>query len=178
MLAYECCLFDRAEMNFTCQYTLDDCQKAFRAHYQHRAFWRWMLRAAIGMGGLLSLLGLWLIFKWPNNPVPFAPLLLVGAFWFWIGFGGNRRRFVRSQFLKNPCYREEYKIEANEEGIRLDYRIGRTEATWQAFTHYLETDEMFLLYRSPHQFHILPKRIFQPAQLDEFRELLKHKVGG
>src|SRR5215470_1107449 len=129
-------------MSFTCRYTVDDFQKAFQAHYHHHATWRWLLRAAILFGCFSVLFGLAVMFEAPTQPVFFLAPFLLGALWLWIGFGGHFRRFARLQFLGNPGYREEFKIEANEEGIRSDYCIGRNEATWQAFIRHLETTEM------------------------------------
>src|SRR5690349_21861582 len=139
-------------MNLICQYTLDDYQKAFRSHYQHGGGWNILrLRGAVVVGCLLALFGLWMLVKWPSHPSLFLPLLLLAAAWIAIGSGVIRRRFARIQFLRNPSLRQEYKFGITDEGIRFDYGIGRTEMGWQAFTRYVESDDAFLLYRSPHQ---------------------------
>jgi YcxB-like protein len=41
----------------------------------------------------------------------------------------------------------------------------------------VEAKECFLLYTSPACFSIIPKRVLQPAELDDLRQLLKMNVG-
>jgi len=42
---------------------------------------------------------------------------------------------------------------------------------------YVECDDTFLLYSSPACFMIIPKRVLQPEQVAELRQLLQTHIG-
>jgi hypothetical protein len=161
------------------QFTLDDYRNAFRAHYRKgaSAYRRWMLRLVLVIGVLLLLAGVLMVIT-RQSPLSAAltPFLL-GAAWTWIGMGKIYLLSARSQFAKSPALREPRRIEFNGEGVKTDAGIASSQASWKAFLRYVESTDTFLLYTSPACFAIVPKRVLQPAQVNELRRLFQTHIG-
>jgi hypothetical protein len=69
-------------------------------------------------------------------------------------------------------------VEFGEAGVFIASGGERTFLEWDAFSHYRETSELFLLYQGPAYFRFFPKRAFEDsAALALFRGLLAEKVG-
>ncbi|MGC2248940.1 MAG: YcxB family protein [Terriglobales bacterium] len=65
----------------------------------------------------------------------------------------------------------------SETGIDSSSPTGSTQSTWSAYTRYVESRNLFLLYQAPHVFSLLPKRAFAPGEEESFRGLLNAKLG-
>lgn len=166
-------------MKIEFQFTLDDYRNAFRAHYRKGASvsTRWTLRLCLAIGAFLLLTSILLIATghWAMN-VALGPFLL-GAAWIWIGMGGNYQWAARKLFTKNPALRQPRLIEVNDDGIKTDAGVVSSQHTWKAYLRYVETKDCFLLYTSPASFNIITKRVLQPSQVDELRQLFKIHIG-
>ncbi len=106
----------------------------------------------------------------------FSPLVL-GAFWTWIGTGQIYQLSARSQFAKSPAVRDPRRIEFNDDGVTTDAGIASSQVSWKAYLRYVESKDTFLLYTSPACFIIIPKRVLQPEQVTELRELIQTHIG-
>jgi hypothetical protein len=47
---------------------------------------------------------------------------------------------------------------------------------WGLFLRFLESDRVFLLHQTARSFNMLPKAAFAPAEMEEFRQLLRRKL--
>lgn len=146
-------------MKIEFQFILDDYRNAFRAHYRKGAslFTRWMLRLCLPLGAFLLLTGILLVITGQRALNIALPPFLLGAFWMWIGMGGNYQWAARKQFAKNPALRQPRLIEFNEDGVKTDAGVASSQHTWRAYLRYVETKDCFLLYTSPGCFNIIPK---------------------
>jgi YcxB-like protein len=161
------------------QFTLDDYRNAFRAHFRKgaSALTRWTLRVGLVIGVFFFLAGVLLFVTGQRAlSVVLVPFLL-GALWTWIGTGQTYQLSARSQFAKNPMLREPRTIELNEDGVNTDAGIASSQMSWQAYLRYVESKDTFLLYTSPACFVIIPKRILQPEQMSELRQLMHAHIG-
>jgi hypothetical protein len=67
---------------------------------------------------------------------------------------------------------------AHEWAVNLDIvGMSSSQQSWKSYLRSVESKECFLLYTSPGCFNIVPKRVLQPAQVDELRELLRTHIG-
>jgi YcxB-like protein len=166
-------------MTIEFQFTLDDYRNAFRGHYRKgaSAVMRWTLRLCLVVGILFLLVGILFVITGQRAPNVATPPFLFGAFWTWMGLGGTYQFSAKRQFAKNPALRQPRRIELSDDGVKTDAGITSSQASWQAYLRYVEAKECFLLYTSPACFSIIPKRVLQPAELDDLRQLLKMNVG-
>jgi hypothetical protein len=68
-------------------------------------------------------------------------------------------------------------MEVEEETVVISDAATRAEHRWDAFSHVLETSNLFLLYTSDHAFHMVPKRAFASEQdVRSFRELVRRTI--
>ena len=161
------------------QFTLDDYRKAFRAHYRKgaSAFIRWMLRLCLVAGILFLLIGVLFVLTGQRAlNVVLTPFIL-GAIWLWIGAGVPYQLSARKQFARNPILREQRRVEFSDDGVKTDAGIASSQLSWKAYLRYVESKDSFLLYTSPACFVIVPKRVLQPEQVNELRQLLQTNVG-
>lgn len=53
----------------------------------------------------------------------------------------------------------------------------KSEVKWQAFTRFIESPKLFLLYFGGSGFYLLPKRVFQnQMEIDQFRKMALTEV--
>lgn len=84
-----------------------------------------------------------------------------------------RRWISRHKWDREPLYRTEYKISANEEGVH--FQMGKIESSlvWQYYQRFLESPDGFLLIYGGDAFNYLPKRAFaSEVMIDQFRSLV------
>lgn len=166
-------------MTLEFQFTLDDYRKAFTAHRKKGAslFMRCFLKLCI-IGGVILLLAVVLFILTGQRALNVVlPPFLIGALWVWVGMGGSYLVSARIQFSKNPVLRESRRLEINEDGVKTDAGIASSQMSWKAYLRFVEWKDTFLLYTSPACFSIIPKRVLQPGQVDELRQLLKMNIG-
>ncbi|HEX3103218.1 MAG TPA: YcxB family protein [Terriglobales bacterium] len=160
------------------QFTLDDYRNAFRTHYRKgaSAFTRWMLRLVLVVGVLFLLLSVLFVITGQRALNVVLPPFLFGAFWAWVGMGKTYLLSARSQFAKSPALREPRRVEISDDGVKTDSGIASSQVSWKGILRYVESSDTFLLYTSPACFAIVPKRVLQPEQVTELRELLPNHI--
>jgi hypothetical protein len=161
------------------QFTLDDYRNAFRAHFQKGAsvFTRCALRLGLVIGALFLLAGILLVITGQRALNVVLVPILIGAFWIWLGTGKIFMLSARSRFAKNPTLREPSRVEFNDDGGKSDAGFACSQAEWKAYLRYVESKDTFLIYTSPACFVIVPKRVLQPEQVDELRQLFQTHIG-
>jgi YcxB-like protein len=166
-------------MTIDFQFTPDDYRDAFKTHYRKGAsvFTRWTLRLLVVVGVIFLLMGILLFATGQRAINIWLVPSLIGAFWIWVGMGGSYQRSAKKQFAKNPTLREPRRIEFTNDGVKTDAGIASSQMSWKAYLRFVESKDAFLLYSSPACFNIVPKRVLQPAQVDELRALLQRKIG-
>ena len=93
---------------------------------------------------------------------------------FFLLFG--TRLLTRRSFRETRGFNNTFTV-ISETGIDSSSPTGSTQSTWSAYTRYVESRNLFLLYRAPHVFSLLPKRAFAPGEEESFRGLLNAKLG-
>jgi hypothetical protein len=166
-------------MTINFQFTLEDYQDGFRAHLRKGAslYTRWMLKIITVAGFLLVAMGILLVATGQRNLSTWLTPAVLGCLWIWIGTGRNYQRVAKSQFTKNPMLRQPRTVEITSDGIKTDAGVSSSDVRWEAYLRSVESDKVFLLYTSPACFVIIPKRVLQPSQTDELREVLQTHIG-
>jgi hypothetical protein len=81
------------------------------------------------------------------------------------------------QFLKQPSAQGERTASLDSSGVLWHWDGGSAAVEWWTYTHWMETKNEILLFTSPVQCGIIPKRDLQPAQLVELRKVLTDSIG-
>jgi hypothetical protein len=82
-----------------------------------------------------------------------------------------KRCYIRTRTDGNEC-----SATFHEDLIHAESTNSSSDLKWAAVQRYSENDKCFLVYLAPSRFMVLPKRVFQPGQADEFRALLQRKI--
>jgi hypothetical protein len=86
-------------------------------------------------------------------------------------------RQLRTVWEGTPSLRRSFTMTVSDDGITITEPLSRHEMKWFVFDRVTETQNLFLLYMSEHQFHIVPKRAFaDAAQIDEFRAMIENRI--
>ena len=86
---------------------------------------------------------------------------------------GNYKVMWESQ----PQLHRPQSVEVREDGVVIADAVTRAENRWDAFSHVIETANLFLLYTSDYAFHMVPKRAFaSEKELRSFRELVRRHI--
>jgi hypothetical protein len=150
------------------EYTLSkkDFLEAQRAHG------RWASRFLPIFGGLLMLAGIFTLAQDPKHLGNALTGILIGAA---LAFGQG--------ILWSHSYRQDKRLHNrfaatfSEEGIEVSASTGSSKHEWKAFTRYVETKGLFLLYQGPVCMNIFPKGCFGSGEADAFRNLVQQKLG-
>lgn len=114
----------------------------------------------------------------PGIPTPyfFAWFLIwtIGQLLYWI-FEFFGIFHLRSWRQKTNIWHELVTLQVSESGLELDTTNVSLKLKWQFYSHFLETENLFIIYFSDSQ-HFFPKRAFKPEQRQAFRELLCSKI--
>lgn len=161
------------------QFTLDDYHNAFKAHMKKgaSALSRWTMRLGLVVGAVMLLGGIANLINGQRAPSVVLPPFFFAAVWFLIGMGGFYWLSAKRQFTRNPALRQPRRVEIGEDGVKTDAGVASSQMSWKAYLRFIESKDTFLLYTSPACFVIIPKRVLQPSQVDELREILKRNVG-
>ena len=81
-------------------------------------------------------------------------------------------------YRKSSTFKESYNIFVNESGIRLDNENGYVVWPWDGFSKYFESPHFIHLYFDEKSFFLVPKENITEEMLQDFRELLKARIGG
>jgi hypothetical protein len=126
-------------------------------------------------GGIMLLLQLGYLIVVPNpNPLVWGLGSLVGFYFVYCRFA-LRRYFVR-RFRKDRRFLHDFTADISDEGIHTETFSEDSHAKWSAFVRFLESDKIFMLFHAEWIFIIIPKRAFEPADVDQFRELVRRNV--
>ena len=69
-----------------------------------------------------------------------------------------------------------WRIVVTDEGIQVRGRITAADARWSTLTCVVETKRFFLLFLSKVQAIYVPKRVFQPDDIEALRTLLRRHI--
>ena len=107
--------------------------------------------------------------------VPGALFLIVALY-----LGTARRwllpRRFRREFRKLPRLQARATVEFSEDGIHTRSEFASSEQNWKAFSRFLESQNLFLLFSQPRLFQIFPKRAFPDGKLADFQDLIARKL--
>lgn len=84
------------------------------------------------------------------------------------------RRRMEKKWKSEPSISEPLVVTITEDEIivKSPYEEGITK--WKAFTHYIETKNLFLIFRQQNVFNVVPKRAFENQDMEnKFRNLLQ-----
>jgi hypothetical protein len=99
-------------------------------------------------------------------------LLSQSAFLTLIRTVGISRRWAAQPWLHHPAT-----LEATSDGLTLAWPDVREQCRWSMFRGFKETPNLLLLYPSPYEFRMIPKRAFAgPADLTRFKAVLATHV--
>lgn len=111
----------------------------------------------------------------PNpNPLVVGLGSLVGFYFVYCRFA-LRGYFVRS-FRNDRRFLHDFTSDISDEGFHIQTFSEDSQTKWAAFVRVLESDKIFMLFHSEWIFIIIPKRAFGPAEVDQFRELVRRNV--
>ena len=150
------------------EYTLSkkDFLEAQRAHG------RWASRFLPIFGGLLMLAGIFTLAQDPKHLGNALAGILIGAA---LAFG--QRILLSYRYQQDKRLHDRFSATFSEEGIEVSASTGSSKHEWKAFTRYIETKGLFLLYQGPMCMNIFPKACFGSGEADAFRNLVQQKLG-
>jgi hypothetical protein len=131
----------------------------------------WSFRLLPIIGGLLMLGGIFRLVQDPKHLANgIAPLLLGAA------LASTRRLQLSYTYRQDKRLHDPYTVTVSDEGIEVSGPTGSSTHDWKAFTTYVESKNLFVLYQGPASFNIFPKRSFGLGEADAFRILVQQKL--
>ena len=133
----------------------------------------WQGKVLPFFGVLLMVSG---IYTLAQNKMPVGPAIatiFVGVF---VGFG--MRLAVFYSYRRNKQIQDQFLASVSDRGVEISSSVGSSKFDWKAFTKYIETKNLFLLFRGPACVNILPKAYFNAADAEAFRELIRNNISG
>jgi YcxB-like protein len=85
-------------------------------------------------------------------------------------------RAWRRAYRAVPREQRDLTVEFSPDGLVFDTPVSHGSVRWQAFSYFIETERLILLYQPNKLAVALPKRAFQPDELHRFRELVSAHV--
>jgi hypothetical protein len=153
-------------MRITYKLSQDDL---IEAQGKHGGVWA---KAAPVFGLFLILAGVGAIALNPKQNIGAISPILVGLF---LLFG--LRLSIRRSFRQNQRLQQEFEAVVSQNGIDISSPTCSSKYAWSAFTRYVESRNLFLVYQAPKVFNVFPKRAFAPGEEDSFRSLLSERLG-
>lgn len=144
----------------------EDCRRAVFLHLRPRP--------VLGAAGLLilALAALGTVQKicssdpWNSSTfVPLASLAFLAVFFVALPWRATQR-FRQNRFLAHAV---EYRID--EAGLHARSDLGTTEIPWDHLRKWKENKRLILLYPTDATYFLFPRRLFAPADWEEFRGL-------
>ncbi|HEY2114877.1 MAG TPA: YcxB family protein [Candidatus Angelobacter sp.] len=142
------------------------------AWLRHRSSIRWIIGICLGIFGL----GLGLVFYVYSDHV--SGLIIIGFSIFLLLV-----QFVIPSLVFARVYRRNSRmfgtrtVTISDAGIVSDHQLGHSEAGWNMYEKFRETQNLFLLYQTTDVIGIVPKRVFaNPADLQQFRALIASRI--
>ncbi|HET9183654.1 MAG TPA: YcxB family protein [Candidatus Angelobacter sp.] len=139
---------------------------------RHRSSIRWLVGICVGLIGFVVGIAFYIY------ATPWLGIFLVVLSVFLL-----LMQFVIPTFVFRRVYRRNSRmfgprtVTVSGNGITSDHQLGRSEAAWNTYQKFKETERSFLLYQSADLIGILPKRAFTaPEDLQAFKDMLRAKV--
>ena len=98
------------------------------------------------------------------------------TFCLWAAAKLLRPVWVKRDFAKHPNFSLPQVVRITEEGVHTQHAVGQSDTKWPAYTKFRETQNLFILYLGARLFEVIPKRAFDPRDLDGFRKLVRQKL--
>ena len=159
------------QMEITYQITEQDC----RATIAWRLLRGWVFRiCVIWMAGIF-LLTLINYLSHPGHPAANFPVFAIVVLWA-VFIWANFRWQARSQFRSQPIYQNAITLKADSDGICRSSLGFNSSISWQNLYRWTEVQKYFLVFTSPAQWHIIPKRCLSTEEIAEFRSVLDNNL--
>ena len=88
------------------------------------------------------------------------------------------RHLWRRAYRRPPPERWDITVECSAEALTVESPLSHTMVSWQAYSHFVETKDLFLLVQHQNLAFPVPKRALPPDALERFRELVAAGVAG
>lgn len=148
--------------------TEDDLVEALRHHWRPS---RAMFSLQLFIGTFVILM----MFFGPTEMIQLLALACVLTFFL-------TRRVIgpwiqRNTYRKSPILQEPLKLSFDDEGFSLEGESGQSTIVWDRFLKWKDSDTYVLLYISPRQYYIVPKRLRdEDFDVDTLVSLLQENV--
>lgn len=83
---------------------------------------------------------------------------------------------AQSIYKKSSTLSHAVTLRISGKGITLDKNTNTASIPWSAFSKWKEDELFYLLYTSPRQFNVIPKRVMSEAQKKEFDAYLEKYI--
>jgi hypothetical protein len=128
-----------------------------------------------------------------SNVITAAVMFVVGLvtlfFMFWLAtvlfaVGGLlllitwlRSLLWRKLFREAKKYNDDISVTIDDDTVRVESAVGKSDLDWNFFTWYLDTPEHVLLYMTKRNFSVIPKKAFRDTQqVDSFLEVVRKRL--
>jgi len=156
-------------MNITYKLTLNEYQEA--VNFQYKSGKRPLFIAVfLGMATFMMLVGT----DFSNTQQVINNILIT---FFALAFYLLFTRMITAHqakkvYTKSPILSNEISLRISGKGIRYNKKSEGNTMPWETFLKYKENDKYYLIYTSPYQFNVIPKRVMNEAQMKEMTEYL------
>jgi len=149
------------------EYTLSekDFLEAQRAHGG------WSSRLLPVFGGLLMLAGIITLVQDQKHMGNAVAVILIGA-----ALAFVRRLLLSYSYRRDQRLHDHFVVTFSDEGVEVSASTGNSTYAWKAFTRYLESKNLFVLYQGTACLNIFPKNCFGSGETDAFRILVQQKL--
>lgn len=79
---------------------------------------------------------------------------------------------ANSVYKKSTMLCNEVTLHVSGKGINPNKRTVKSMISWKGFGQWKKSDKLYLLYTTPRQFNVIPKRAMQPKEIEEFEAYL------
>ncbi len=163
-------------MKITYRVNEADYRDAYKLFVAHEPGMRRASRRVLPVLGVFAiLLPIVSLSMAPHNSPGLAVItILFGLYMLYCGFA--LKLYFRKLYRGDRRLQQDSIAEIGEDGVHFITPDADTQMTWAAFIRILESDRVFLLFRSQWLFTVLPKSAFGPGEASAFRELAARKI--
>lgn len=83
---------------------------------------------------------------------------------------------AKSIYTNSPTLKNEITLRISGKGIKFDNKGKEKTIPWSAFNTWKKDEKYYLLYTSPRQFNVIPKRVMSDIQKKEFDDYLEKYI--
>lgn len=135
---------------------------------------RWIATGTCLLAGPLIAGGLYLLSS-PN--LSWIYLLAGWLFYMGLSLPWTARRRIKKYFRQHPFLGEPTTISFDDNFFSVQTYSGTNHLRWHTFSHWKETDTLFLLFRGPMMSTYLPKRALPAGGIEHTRNVLRRMIG-